>query len=52
MFIREIWGKFTSFFEILKFPSFYAGDFSKFQENELGNLIPNFPLKHMITSTN
>ena len=32
-----------SFFEILK---------SKFQKSELGKFIPNFPLKHMITSTN
>ena len=42
MFIREIWGKFTSFIfwncEILK--------------SELGKFIPNFPLKHVITSTN
>ena len=32
-----------SFFEILK---------SKFQKSEVGKFIPNFPLKHVITSTN
>ena len=42
MFIREIWVKFTSFFEIWK----------KFRKSELGKFIPNFPLKHVITSTN
>ena len=36
MFIREIWAKSTS----------------EFQESELGKFIPNFPLKHVITSTN
>ena len=25
---------------------------TKFQNNELGKFIPNFPLKHVITSTN
>ena len=40
MLIREMWGKFTSFFFT-----------SKFQKRELGNFIPNFPLKHVITST-
>ena len=49
MFIREIWGKFTSFifwnFEIKIL-------ISKFQKSELGKFIPNFPLKHVITSTN
>ena len=25
---------------------------SKFQKSELGKFIPNFPLKHVITSTN
>ena len=35
MFIHEIWGKFTSFI---------FGNF------ELGKFIPNFPLKHVITS--
>ena len=33
-----------SFFEILKS--------SKFQKSELGKFIPNFPRKHVITSTN
>ena len=49
MFIREIWGKFNSFifFEILKSPSFHSGDFKK---SELSKFIPNFPLKHLITS--
>ena len=32
-----------SFFEIL---------ISKFKKSELGKFIPNFPLKHVITSTN
>ena len=32
-----------SFFEILKK--------SEFQKSELGKFIPNFPLKHVITST-
>ena len=42
MFIRENWGKYNSFiFEILKS-----------QKSELGKVIPNFPLKHVITSTN
>ena len=36
MFIREIQAKFTS----------------EFQKSELGKFIPNFPLKHVITSTN
>ena len=44
MFIYEIWGKFTSLiFEIL---------ILKFQKSELGKFIPNFCLKHVITSTN
>ena len=47
MIIREIWGKFISFifwnFEI---------SLAKFQKSELGKFIPNFPLKHVITSTN
>ena len=44
MFIREIGGNLPrSFFEILK---------SKFQKSELGKFITNFPLKHVITSTN
>ena len=45
MFIREIWGKFTSFI-------FWNFEISKFQKSELGKFIPNFPLKHVITSTN
>ena len=40
MFIGEIWGKFASFI------------FWKFQKSELSKFIPNFPLKHVITSTN
>ena len=56
MFIREILGKLTSFiflnFEISRVK---RGDFtqeiSKFQKSELGKLIPNFTLKHVITST-
>ena len=43
MFIREVGGKFTSFI---------FGNFSKFQKSELGKFTPNFPLKHVITSTN
>ena len=43
MFIREIWGKFTSFI-------FWNFEISKFQKSELGKFIPNFPLKHVITS--
>ena len=42
MFIREIWGKFTSFI-------FWNCEISK---SELGKFIPNFPLKHVITSKN
>ena len=42
MFIREIWGKLISF----------TREISKFQKSELGKFIPNFPLKHAITSTN
>ena len=40
MFIGEIWGQFASFI------------FWKFQKSELSKFIPNFPLKHVITSTN
>ena len=49
MFIREIRGKFTSFifFEILKSLLFHSGDYKK---GELSKFIPNFPLKHVITS--
>ena len=38
-----------SFFEILKSSSFQSGDL--FEKNDLGKFIPNFPLKHVITST-
>ena len=47
MFIREICGKFTSFL-FLDFGILIA----KFQKSELGKFIPNFPFKHVITSTN
>ena len=30
----------------------FTWEISKFQKSELGKFIPNFPLKHMITSTN
>ena len=56
MFIREIWGKLIwgkvprSFFEILKSPRL-TREISKFQKSELGKFIPNFPIKHVITST-
>ena len=30
----------------------FTREISKFQKNELGKFIPNFPLKHVITSTN
>ena len=43
--IREIWGKFTSF-------NFWSFEILKFQKSEFGKFIPNFPLKHVITSTN
>ena len=44
--------KSTSWFlKILKLPSFYSGNF-KFFKNALGQLIPNCPSKHVITSTN
>ena len=45
MFIGEIWGKFTTFIS-------WNFEISKFQESELGKFIPNFPLKHVITSKN
>ena len=45
IFIRKIWGNFTS----LNIRNF---DISKFQKSELGKFVPNFPLKHVITSTN
>ena len=45
MFIREIWGKFTSFV-------FWNFEISKFQKSELGKFISDFPLKHVITSIN
>ena len=40
---------------ILKFPAvlkFPADEISKFQKGELGKFIPNFPLKHVLISTN
>ena len=39
-----------SFFKILKSPE--RNEETKFQKSELGKFIPNFPLKHVITSTN
>ena len=52
MFIRQVWGKFTSFiFEISKSPSFHLGGFIV-SKSELGKFIRNFPLKRVITSTN
>ena len=30
----------------------FTREISKFQKSELGKFIPNFPLKHVITSTN
>ena len=30
----------------------FTREIPKFQKNELGKFIPNFPLKHVITSTN
>ena len=39
------------FFEILNLPRFTRETW-KFQKSELGKFIPNFPLKHVITSTN
>ena len=50
-----LFGKFgenlpRSYFEILKSPSF-TREISKFQKSEPGKFIPNFPLKHVITST-
>ena len=47
MFIREILGKYTAFI----FWNFEISKISKFQKSELGKFIPNFPLKHAITST-
>ena len=43
MFIREIWGKFTSLIS-------WNFEISKFQKRELGKFILYFPLKHVITS--
>ena len=40
MFIHEIWGR------------RFTREISKFQKSELGKFSPNFPLKHLITSTN
>ena len=42
MFIREMRGKLPRI----------IGDISKFQKSELGEFIPNFPRKHVITSPN
>ena len=42
MFIREIWGKFTLFI-------FWNFEISRVKR---GRFILNFPLKHVITSTN
>ena len=52
MFIHEIWGKFT--FHFLKFQNlpYLTREISKFQLSELSKFIPNFSLKHVITSTN
>ena len=41
-----------SFFEILKYIPRFTWGISKFQKSELSKFIPNFPLKHVITSTN
>ena len=52
MFIREIWGNLPrSFFENLK-SLVSLEEISKFEKSELGKFIPNFPLKHVISSTN
>ena len=48
MFIREIWGKYIP----LNFRNFKISKISKFEKSELGKFIPNFPLKHVIPSTN
>ena len=49
MFIREIWGKFTSFI-FLKFWNLpcFTREIPKLQKSELSKFIPNFPLKHVI----
>ena len=39
------------FFKFWNLPRFNR-EISKFQKSELGKFIPNFPLKHMSTSTN
>ena len=41
MFFRKILGKFTTFI-------FWNFEISKFQKSELGQFIPNFPLKHWL----
>ena len=52
MFIREIWGNLPrSFFENLK-SLVSLEEISKFEKSELGKFIPNFPLKHVTSSTN
>ena len=40
------------FGENLPRSSYEIFEISKFQKSELGKFIPNFPLKHVITSTN
>ena len=50
MFICEIWGKFTLFiFWNFRISLVSLGSFQNFKKVEF---IPNFPLKHVITSTN
>ena len=39
---------FVKFWNLLCF----TPEISKFQKSELGKFVPNFPLKHVITSTN
>ena len=48
------WCNSRSFFEILKSPEWKFQNFkiSKFQKSEFGKSILNFPLKHVIISTN
>ena len=40
-----------SFLKFWNFPGF-TREISKFQKCELGKFIPNFPIKHVITSAN
>ena len=52
MLTREIWGKSTSLiFRNFEISLFSLGRFQNFK-SELGKFIPNFPLKHVITSSN